>query len=1401
MIVAVMTTALTMSAAEEVYSTCLFGPDYNSQSIGSYTATWTTTNGDFTWTIVNGNNNNNNWNFVKFGRKNNTSVGTITTSAAYSVALTKVDVTIDAITAANVNSIKLYTSADNDTWTEAGNFSKSTGTQTVNLTSPTTNLYYKIEFDCASGSANGLVTVSKVEYYYNTGGAIAPSITAANISIAYDATEGEIEYTVNNPVTGGTLSASTTSDWLAVGDVDDTVPFYCDSNNGSARIATVTLTYAYGSESVTKNVTVTQAGNPNGPGSKDNPYTVAEARAAIDAGTGLTGVYATGIVTAIPTAWSTQYNNITFNFVDANGDEEFLQAFRCVSTENADASTVAVGDIVVVKGDLKKYNSTYEFDAACELVSLTHPIVAVEAPTFNPAAGTYAEAQSVTIGTTTAGATIYYTTDGTEPTTNSDVYSSAISVSTTTTIKAIAVKGEDQSAVATATYYFCSATNPYTVTDALAFPEYPANGIYVSGIVSTAPTQTPTSNGQLTYYISADGEATDQLQVYKGKGLEQAAFTAQDDIQVGDIVTIYGNVKIYNGTKEFDTDNYLVSFERPVGPTVPVINAEDATITYDVTYYELMYSIDNPVEGTELTATTTASWITSLTPSQKSFDRVMIECTENDTDADRTAVITLTYGEVTKDVTLTQTHYVADYATLPFVFNGTKDDIESTNGLTQSGIGKDYSSSTAPTTQLKFDSTGDYLILKINEEPGLLAFDIKGNSFENGTFTVQTSENGETYTDLATYTELGATQTESFTLASNVRYIKWVYTEKVTGNVGLGNIQVYSNKPVEVTISEAGYATMYLPYAVEVGGVLLSSNLPTPIGAWTFDDPQNPLAGIGTATLTPANHSTSKPTWLETRESLEAANIQVIDGGLYLPMGSSLLMNTNTEKESFSTYTVMFDICSDDVSGYTPLWQNSMSDSKDGSLFIKNGQIGLGGSLSYNGLLNAGQWYRVVFVVESTGEGTGRGTLYVDGEFISTSEQAAAYNTHWVLPEPGAVFFADEDGEEKAIKVTGLRFWDVPLTASQVSILGSTTVTSEGETIIASVPEATGVWTFDDPDDLTAATTGISTMTATNGVVVNGDGSVTVAEGDNLKITTNLQETSLDSYTLMMDVKFPDVARYTSLIQTDLDNVADACLFVHNGQVGINSGGLYYHGSLENDTWYRLVFVVDGLIASEYIDGVLVGKGSSTLQKWGIGTGFFLFEDEDDDNDEGVATTTEIRFWNKALTPGQVALLGTMDAESVLKAYTGVINGEYLTLSEVKGTIPAYTPVVLKAAQNTYVLNIAEDVAPISENDLKGTLEDIDATGKYILAKPEGEQVGFYLANSGTIKAGKAYLENTSGIKAFYFGQDDDATAIEDVNVNETQSVNDGAIYNLAGQRVDKMQHGIYIVNGKKILK
>lgn len=83
----------------------------------------------------------------------------------------------------------------------------------------------------------------------------------------------------------------------------------------------------------------------------------------------------------------------------------------------------------------------------------------VLSPTFSIASGLYTSEQSVEISCATDGATIYYTTDSTDPTDESTEYTTALSIYETTTIKAIAYKDGDASAVSTITLTFRKAAN------------------------------------------------------------------------------------------------------------------------------------------------------------------------------------------------------------------------------------------------------------------------------------------------------------------------------------------------------------------------------------------------------------------------------------------------------------------------------------------------------------------------------------------------------------------------------------------------------------------------------------------------------------------------------------------------------------------------------------------------------------------------------------------------------------------------------------------------------------------------------------------------------------------------------------------------------------------------------
>ena len=151
-----------------------------------------------------------------------------------------------------------------------------------------------------------------------------------------------------------------------------------------------------------------------------------------------------------------------------------------------------------------------------------------------------------------------------------------------------------------------------------------------------------------------------------------------------------------------------------------------------------------------------------------------------------------------------------------------------------------------------------------------------------------------------------------------------------------------------------------------------------------------------------------------------------------------------------------------------------------------------------------------------------------------------------------------------------------------------------------------------------------------------------------------------------------------------------------------------------------------------------------------------------------------------------------------VKAFAATYDGTYVQLADVT-TVPAGTAVVVKAENaGSYAVAKTTGATLGTENELVAATADVATDGtQYILAK-EGDKVGFYKA-SGTIAAGKGYLViSGNAVKAFYPFGDDDATGIENLNVND--NLNE-VIYNVAGQRLNKAQKGINIVNGKKILK
>ena len=555
-------------------------------------------------------------------------------------------------------------------------------------------VYNSTDWRCYTSINSNIQGQTFAFYKKVSGGVIPPSISAENVSIEYNATSGSIAYTINNGVDGGTVSAAVTEgDWLTLGTVSATVPFTCSANQaGTERTASVTLTYTYNRATVTKDVTVTQAGNP------DVTMTIAAARAQ-----GSGDVVTKGVITSI-----TGSNNKTAYIQD--------ETAAIVVYGNFEA---AVGDQIRVSGSLSDYNGLLEIiNPQVTILSSGNPVL--------PQLMTIAEV----VASTNQG--WYIRIEG-------------------ATVTNITGSGNSQNT---------------TIAQG-------DNTIVVRGNLGTTVA--------VNNVINLDGN----IGYYNGNQIANP-----QNVEVQQVVV--PSITITPATLNVDAEQHLVNYFSLAYENIEVESAQSFTVHY----YNAV--------GEEIELVQGETWMIAGVVKPESDYQVLCTIMANEGEA-RSAYFKVSALDAEQNVvysnlvTINQAEYVAPtYAELPFEFDGGKADIEGTDGLFAEGLGNDYNNS----PKLRFDDTDDYLLLQFSEVPGKLTFDIKGNGFSGGTFTVQTSEDGMIYTDLETYTELGAKQSESFNnLGENVRYIKWTYTEKVSGNVALGNIKLAQpTQPYDLTI-------------------------------------------------------------------------------------------------------------------------------------------------------------------------------------------------------------------------------------------------------------------------------------------------------------------------------------------------------------------------------------------------------------------------------------------------------------------------------------------------------------------------------------------------------------------------------------------------------------------------
>lgn len=315
-----------------------------------------------------------------------------------------------------------------------------------------------------TGSGHWRIQAVNVTVESGSGSAATTSVTInssgiTNTDIYTDTAAGQLTATVKDDedtaIEGATVTWTSSKESVATIAADGTVTLVAEGTT------TLTASYAgvedvYKSSSATYELTVTNS-DPNKPGSLNNPYTVAQALANTPASGTSADVYVRGIVSGFYSSTITgDGSNYRYYISDDGTTTNQMMVYGGKGLNNvafANDDDLLIGDEVVIKGGLTTYGSTKEIAANNYIVSLNRNTTKVATPTFSPAAGTYSEVQNVEITTATDGATIYYTTDGTDPDATSTEYTAAIPVTETMTIKAIAVKeGMTDSEIATAEY-------------------------------------------------------------------------------------------------------------------------------------------------------------------------------------------------------------------------------------------------------------------------------------------------------------------------------------------------------------------------------------------------------------------------------------------------------------------------------------------------------------------------------------------------------------------------------------------------------------------------------------------------------------------------------------------------------------------------------------------------------------------------------------------------------------------------------------------------------------------------------------------------------------------------------------------------------------------------------------
>lgn len=966
-------------------------------------------------------------------------------------------------------------------------------------------------------------------------------------------------------------------------------------------------------------------------------------------------------------------------------------------------------------------------------IDVTYKVSAntVATPTFNPAEGTYTSAQNVEISTTTNGATIYYTTDGTDPTTNSNVYSSAIPVSSTTSIKAMAVKdGLDNSSVASATYTIVNfahagtQADPYTVADARTAIDANVGktGVYATGIVSEIVTAYSTEHENITFDIIDEG-GSNTLRAYRCGG------TDASDVAVGDIVVISGDLTLYGSTYEFNSGCTLVSLTHPV-ITTPTI------ITTPASLNGFTYETGNGPSDAQSFTVTGANLTEDITLSLGANSDFEIS-TSSDANYGSSLNLASSASDVNVYVRLKSGLAVGNY-------NGT------------------ITLSSAAAENVEISLAGSVTA----PEAAHVTWDLSTSSYDEVT-DADVVTWSSTYVNMSNSSKSGGTSASNYLGGANNRTSTRMYsgnTLTITPVVG------YAITSVVFTATTEGYATA-------LKNSTWTNATASAEGSTVTVTPTEGRQAISAALGGTCGFTSVKVYYVEDNTTYYDINIdnQVENGTISANLNKAEAGATVTLTATPDTYY--------ELSGWTVLDGNAEE-----------------------------------VTVTVSQENANVATFTMPSSDVEVSATFATTLTSYTITVDSDI----ENGTVEADKATAFEGATVTLTVTPATGFGLKTILAmtDGSDDVVLTKSNSTTYTFEMPADnvtVMAEFEAVHDITYTLASSITSGKHYVIASGTSDEVSVmGIQNTnnraavegSVDGTTLSVSSNAGAVEFV--IYGPDANNhytIYDGTGYLYAAG-GTSSNHLKTYTTLDEKGQWTITFNNETKAASivANISGrntMRYNSNSSIFSCYASGQdAVYLYEKDGED------TPTESVTVSAAGYATYVSDNALDFSKSSINAYIAIADGTTgVTFSQIT-KVPANTGVLLykDGGATESIPSLAGAASDVTGNVfLRGTGDAVASVDgdlhNYILNKPSEKPIGFYRAAGQTVAKNRAYIQidESTPVKEFISLPWDDVTGVNSLT-SSPSPMSEGSIFNLAGQKMSKLQKGVNIVNGKKVL-